>query len=252
MPCIQKPLRIEPLGNYLSRVLKVAMLALCILALAMISGCLAMAAPMALNVTRAVVSGVSSSARTAKTGQAAPNTEPCDLGERPLPRLIELRTDKRGATTYRLLNPDGRMIDRQAQNSSQTGDSDAWRAVGDLAGVHFQPPIQSQLQPNSVVFVAYAPAQVHGSAEESQLDALNHGFGSVYGTFDWDNRIFLYSVVRQLPCESAHASTRGESMRSASPETATETKLDHDSGGELANPARAEPEQPEGPQRPRR
>lgn len=256
MRWIQKLLPDEPPWNCLFRVVEGAMPALGVLVLPMISGCLAMAAPMALNVTRAVVSGVSSSARTAKRGQTAPDTEPCDMGERPLPQLLELRTDNLGSTTYRPLNPGAPIIDRQVQQSSGTDNSAPWRAMGDLAGRNFQPPLEGQLAPSSVVFLAYAPAQVRSSAERNQLDALNHDFGAVSGTFDWNNRLFLYSVVRQLPCDSSKAPAPeralGGPMRPASPETTTGTELDNQLDRGNANPARAEPEQPEGPQQPRR
>jgi hypothetical protein len=210
------------------RIIKRALLALGLLALAMTSGCAAMAAPMALNVARAVVSGVSSSARATKKNQVAQDqlardTEPCDMGGRPLPRLIELRTDQLGTTMYRPLNLGGSMVDPQAQQAAgQIGGLGAWRAMGDLAGIHFEPPLQSQLAPSSVIFLAYAPTQAHDPAEQSQLDALNHDFAPTSGIFDWDNRVFLYSAVHQLPCESARvpASTQasGVPMRPESPE----------------------------------
>ena len=69
---------------------KKAMLAFGLLALAMISGCLPMAAPMAIGVARAVVSGISSSARAGKNKQIAQDTKPCDIGERPLPSETRL------------------------------------------------------------------------------------------------------------------------------------------------------------------
>ena len=205
------------------RAVKKAMLALGLLALAMVSGCFAAAAPVALNVARAVVSGVSSSARAGKNNQVAQDTEPCHLGERPLPQLIELRTDKLGTTMYRPLNLGGPMIDPQVQQAAgQIGDLGAWRAMRDLSGMHFQPPLQSQLAPSSVIFLAYAPIQVHDPTEQSQLDALNHDFGPTSGIFDWDNRVFLYSAVHQLPCESspvpAPTQTSARSARPASPE----------------------------------
>jgi hypothetical protein len=190
------------------RTIKRALLALSLLTLAMTSGCLPMAAPMALNVAKAVVSGISSSARAAKNNQVAQDqlardTEPCDMGERPLPRLIELRTDQLGTTMYRPLNLGGPMVDPQAQQSGGLG---AWRDLGDLAGMHFQPALQSQLAPSSVTFLAYAPTQAHNPVEQRQLDALNHDFGPTSGIFDWDNRVFLYSAVHQLPCESSRMS----------------------------------------------
>jgi hypothetical protein len=222
------------------RAVKRALLGLGLLALAMTSGCFAMAAPMALNVAKAVVSGISSSARANKNNQVARDDnqvarddnqvaqdrgELCDMGERTLPRLIELRTDKLGTTMYRPLNLGGAMIDSHVQQPavSQIGGADAWRVMGDFAGRHFQPSLQSQLAPSSVIFLAYAPIQVHDPVEQSQLDALKHDFRPTSGIFDWDNRVFLYSAIHQLPCESSRvppAPTRalGGPARPDSPE----------------------------------
>ena len=147
------------------------------------------------------------------------------MSKRPLPRLIELRTDKLGTTMYRPLNLGGPMIDPQMQQvAAQIGGPGAWRAMGDFAGMHFQPSLQNQLAPSSITFLAYAPAQAHDSAEQSQLDALNHDFGPTSGIFDWDNRFFLYSAVHQLPCESsrvpAPTQALGDAARPESPRAA--------------------------------
>jgi hypothetical protein len=206
------------------RAVKRAMLALGILALAMTSGCFMAAVPVASAILKAAASGISSATRAAKNSKVAQDTELCNMGERPLPRLIELRTDKLGTTMYRPLNLGGPMIDPQLQQQAvgQIGSLGAWRVMGDLPGMHFQPPLESQLAPSSVIFLAYAPTQVHDPAEQSQLDALNHDFGPASGIFDWDNRVFLYSAVHQLPCESsrvpAPTQTSGGAARPDSPE----------------------------------
>jgi len=213
--------RVKALGPL--RAVKRAILALGILAPAMTSGCMMAAAPMILDIARAATSGISSSAHGAKNNHVAQDTQLCDMGERPLPRLIELRTDNLGTTMYRPLNLGGSMIDPQArQGVGQIGGLGAWLAMGDFPGMHFQPSLQSQLAPSSVVFLAYAPTQVHDRIEQSEFDALNHDFGPPLGTFDWDNRVFMYSAVHQLPCESSRvaAPTRalGEPARPDSPE----------------------------------
>ena len=204
------------------RAVKRAMLALSLLTLATTAGCFAAALPVASGIIRVAASGISSSARAAKNDQIAQDTQPCAMGERPLPRLIELRTDKLGTTMYRPLDLGGPMTDPQVQQGvAKISDLGAWRPMADLAGMHFQPPLQSQLAPSSVTFLAYAPIQVHDPAEQSQLDALNHDFRAS-GFFDWDNRIFLYSAVHQLPCKSsvvtAPTKTSGGLARPISPE----------------------------------
>jgi len=208
---------------------KKAMLGLGLLALATISGCLPMAAPMAIGVARAVVSGISSSARAGKNKQIAQDTKPCDIGERPLPRLIELKTDNLGMTMYRPLNLGGPMTDAQVQQTvGKIGNLGAWRPMEDLAGMHFQPPLQNQLAPSSVTFLAYAPIQVHDPAEQTQLDALNHDFGPTSGIIDWDNRVFLYSALHQLPCESSRVPGTTQSLRAPSqPESPEQPEAPH-------------------------
>ena len=209
------------------RAVKKAILAVGVFTLAMMYGCLPMAAPLALNVARAAVSGISSSARAGKNNQVAQDTKPCAMGERPLPRLIELRTDKLGTTMYRPLNLGGSMTDPQ-RAVGQIGGLGAWRDLGDLAGMNFQPSLQSQLAPSSVIFLAYAPIQVHDPAEQSQLDALNHGFGPTSGIFDWDNRVFLYSAVHQLPCESSPVPATTQSLKAAAqPESPEQPEAPH-------------------------
>jgi hypothetical protein len=110
-------------------------------------------------------------------------------------------------------------LEKQAIGQGGLG---AWREMADLAGMHFQPPLQSQLAPSSIIFLAYAPMNVHNPAEQSQLEALNHDFGPASGVFGWNNRIFLYSAVHQLPCESSGVSAPrqvlGEPARPDSPE----------------------------------
>lgn len=214
------PQRIKARG-FLAAV-KRSMLAVGMLALAMTSGCFLAAVPIVLDVARVAGSGISS-AHAAKNNQVAQDPELCDMGKRPLPQLIELKTDKLGTTMYRPLTLGGPMIDPQMQQIvGQNGGPGAWRAMGDFAGVDFQPPLQSQLASNSVIFLAYAPTQVHDPAEQSQFDALNHDFGPALGTFDLDNRTFLYSAVHRLPCESSQlpAPTQAsrEPARPGSPE----------------------------------
>jgi hypothetical protein len=224
---------IEPPGGGFFWAIKTAVLTSGMLALTMTSGCFAMAAPMVLDVARAAVSGISPSGHTTKNNdQIEQNTELCDMGGRDLPRLIELRTDNLGTTTYRTLNPGGPVTQSQLQQGGgNRGGSDEWRAMGDLAGMHFQPPIQkSQLAPGSVIFLAYAQSQVHDPVEQRQFDALSHDFGPVLGTLDWDNRVFLYSALHRLPCESPPAAAPLQASR---------------------KPVPSGPEQPEQPEQPR-
>ena len=222
------------------------------LALATTSGCLAMAAPLALNVAKAAVSGISSSSHAAKNNQVAQRKETCDMAERPLPQLVELRTDGLGTITYQSLNLGGLMTDSQSQEGF--GQLGAWRATRDLTGLRFQPPLQSQLAPSSANFLAYAPAQTHDKVEQSQLEAFNRNFGTT-GTFDWNNRVFLYAVVHRPPCESSRVPLSKQNSREPvgydSPDVAPPVQIDTHGSSNFGKPTKAEPEQPEQPEQPR-
>ena len=211
-----------------------------------------MAAPLALNVARAAVSGISSSSHAGKNNQVAPGKETCDMAEPQLPQVVELRTDGLGTIMYRSINPGGLMIDSQAQQGF--GQPGAWRAARDLTGVRFQPSLQSQLAPSSANFLAYAPVETHGRTEQSQLEAFNRNFGTT-GTFDWNNRIFLYAVVHQLPCESSRVSSSKQNSREPvgddSPDVAPPVQIDTHVSSSFGKPTKAEPEQPEQPEQPR-
>jgi hypothetical protein len=169
---------IEPPGDGFLRAIKTAVLTSGMLALAMTSGCFAMAAPMAIDVARAAVSGISPSGHATKNNndQIEQNTELCDMAGRDLPRLIELKTDNLGTTMYRTLNPGRPVIQSQLQQGGgNIGGPDEWRAMGDLAGMHFQPPLQkSQLAPGLVIFLAYAPSQVHDPLEHGDCETRRH------------------------------------------------------------------------------
>ena len=67
--------------------------------------------------------------------------------------------------------------------------------MGELADRHFEPPLQGQLTPSSINFLAPAPVQAYDETERSQFDALNQDFGPAVGTFASDNRLFAYSVI---------------------------------------------------------
>jgi hypothetical protein len=91
---------------------------------------------------------------------------------------------------------------RVQMENDKDGGLDAWRPLDDIANMHFQPPLQNQLTPNSVIFLAYAPTEVINPDEQRQVDVLNQDFGPAVGIFVWDNRSFFYAAVHQLPCES--------------------------------------------------
>ena len=89
----------------------------------------------------------------AKNDQVAQDTQPCAMGERPLPQLIELWTDNLGTTMYRPLNLGGTMIDEQVQQAvGQTGGPGASQDMEDLAGMQFRPPLQASWRQAQLFF----------------------------------------------------------------------------------------------------
>lgn len=118
-----------------------------------------------------------------------------------VPSLIELRTDKGGATRYRDLGLAGSEVDPQwVPLPNPHADAAGWVQAGNFLKMDFQPPLQPALTPDSVTYVAYAPADVRNPTEQGQLNALNLAFGPDFGSFRWNGRVYRYSAVHKLPC----------------------------------------------------
>ncbi len=118
-----------------------------------------------------------------------------------VPSLVELRTDKAGTTRYRSLGLGGTDVDPQwVPMPNRHADAAGWLQAGNFIKMDFQPPLQRALTPDSVTYVAYAPADARGATEQDQLNALNMAFGPEFGSFQWNGRVYRYSAVHKLPC----------------------------------------------------
>jgi hypothetical protein len=118
-----------------------------------------------------------------------------------VPALVELRTDKSGTTRYRDLRLGGTEMDPQwVPIPNRHADATGWLPAGNFTKLNFQPPLQPDLTPGSVTYVAYAPADASGDSEQAQLGTLNMAFGQGSGTFNWNGRVYRYSALHKLPC----------------------------------------------------
>ncbi len=160
-------------------------------------------APVAVQLVRAAGSGVASA--TKSKGATAQDDEICDTGGRQLPPLIELRTDKLGTTLYRPMTPIGPQSDPHVTAIVSQSENNGWRLAGNFTTMNFQPPLQNELVPRSITYLAYAPTEVRNPTEHAEVDALNQNFGQNTGTFDWNGRTYRYAAVHQLPCGSSPA-----------------------------------------------
>jgi len=120
-----------------------------------------------------------------------------------IPALVELQTDKAGATRYRDLRLGGTEMDPQwVPIPNRHADATGWLPAGNFTKLDFQPPLQSALTPGSVTYVAYVPADVSGDSQHADLGTLDAAFGQGSGTFHWNGQAYRYSVMRKLPCGS--------------------------------------------------
>jgi hypothetical protein len=118
-----------------------------------------------------------------------------------VPSLVELRTDKSDTTRYRALRLGGTEIDPQwVPIPDQHADATGWIQAGNFTKMDFQPPLQRELTPGSVTYVAFAPEDARDAPEQAQLNALNFAFGPEFGSFRWNGRAYRYSAVHELPC----------------------------------------------------
>ena len=128
--------------------------------------------------------------------------ERCDDLQLQVPGLIELRADKSDdPPQWRDLTLGGSSDDPRwepmAENDAPSG---GWRPAQNLATMNFAPPLENWLKHGADNYLAYAPAQPRTSVERDQLVAMTVDFGAATGTFQWNGRVYQYSVVRKLPC----------------------------------------------------
>lgn len=115
--------------------------------------------------------------------------------------LVEFRTDKNDVSRYRNLRLGSSEVDPQwVPTRDAKADASGWVQTRNFTTMGFQPPLERALAPDSVTFVAYAPADPRDDAEQSQLHVLDSVFGPEIGTFRWEGRVFRYSAIHNLPC----------------------------------------------------
>ena len=118
-----------------------------------------------------------------------------------IPLLVELRTDKAGTTRYRDLRLGGTEVDPQwAPMPNQHADATGWAPAGNFIKMDFQPPLQHALTPDSVTYVAYAPAEKRATTLSKRNLTRSIWRGPEFGSFHWNGRVYRYSDVHKLPC----------------------------------------------------
>jgi hypothetical protein len=123
------------------------------------------------------------------------------------PSIIEFRTDQTGSTIWRELglggSPDAPRWAVVAAADSATAKDVApggWSPANNLSHMNFTPPLKTDPKPGNQSFLAYAPAESYTAPERDQLASLVLDFGPVAGTFQYKDRIYKYSTLKELPC----------------------------------------------------
>ena len=124
------------------------------------------------------------------------------------PAIIEFRTVPDGSTNWRELglggSPDAPRwaVVEAADTSTAARDVAAggWSPANNLSHMNFTPPLKTDAKPGDESFLAYAPAESCTAPERDQLASLVLDFGPVAGTFQYKDRIYKYSTLKELPC----------------------------------------------------
>ena len=142
-------------------------------------------APMALQTTVATASNVAGAAQ-------GPNGN--------TPGVIELRKDVNGATEYREMRVAFTSTDvRWTPVVDRDTSADGWRPAENFLHMNFTPPLPGELSQSKTVFLAYAPAYNGAPEDNDPLIKFNRSFGDPVGTFDWNGRLYQYSLPSALP-----------------------------------------------------
>ncbi|HJU10736.1 MAG TPA: hypothetical protein VJ728_07660, partial [Candidatus Binataceae bacterium] len=175
-----------------------------------ITGCLAPAlglAPLALQAGEAAgvgaidAAGYAAEGKSDSRGGADDKEERCDELELEIPGTIEFRVADDNPTAWRQLQLGGSTDAPQWQAvAGQQSDPAGWRPLSNLQTMRFAPPLEQALRGGKPNYLAYAPAEPRTSLERDQLVALVADFGVGLGTFQWNGRVYQYTLVNRLPC----------------------------------------------------
>lgn len=116
------------------------------------------------------------------------------------PGVIELRKDPLGAPEYREMRIAFTATDvRWTPLVDRDTSADGWRPAENFLHMNFTPPLPSVLADSKTIFLAYAPAYNGAPEDEDALIQFNRSFGDPVGTFDWNGRLYQYSLPSILP-----------------------------------------------------
>jgi hypothetical protein len=116
------------------------------------------------------------------------------------PGVIELRKDSTGAPEYRELRIDFTSTDaRWTPVVEHDTAADGWRPAEHFLEMDFSPPLPTAISDNRTTYLAYAPASTKSPDDEEQLKEFDRSFGDPVGTFNWNGRVYQYSLPQALP-----------------------------------------------------
>jgi hypothetical protein len=135
------------------------------------------------------------------TVDAAEEEQRCDDLQLEAPGTIEFQMADKSPIAWRELQLGGSTdAPRWQAMASEKSDAAGWRPLANLYTMRFAPPLQEALRNGKRHYLVYAPAEPRTSIERDQLVALTADFGGGLGTFQWNGRVYQYTLVNRLPC----------------------------------------------------
>jgi hypothetical protein len=125
------------------------------------------------------------------------------------PAIIEFRADRTGTTQWRELGlggssdaPRWTVLPKGADATASAKDlaPGGWAPATNLDHMDFSPPLKPSAEPGNGSYLAYAPAVALAGVERDELASLELDFGPVVGTFKYNDRVFKYATLSELPC----------------------------------------------------
>ncbi len=116
------------------------------------------------------------------------------------PGVIELRKDATGTPEYREMRIDFTSTDaRWTPVVERDTAADGWRPAEHFLEMNFSPPLPSVIAADRTTYLAYAPAYTKSADDDEQLKEFDRSFGDPVGTFNWNGRVYQYSLPQVLP-----------------------------------------------------
>lgn len=151
--------------------------------------------------TAAQVASSAHESQPTMDGDKADRAQRCTQLLNSPPGVEEVEQDASGAIEsreFRLDTSNGHPV--WAVYRARGSSPDGWHSQRKLFGLHFNPPLEAGVPAGKPRYLVYAVNIAEDQQDAEKMISVAEDFAPQVGTFQWDGRIYNYTLVKELPC----------------------------------------------------